>query len=213
MSTPAVRNAAPASLARETIVLASASPARRAMLQGVGVTVEVAPAKIDEGKLRAGLRAEGADGDRIAAALAELKAREVSRTRSGRLVVGADQILEFEGGTLDKPIDRADARRQLQALRGRTHSLISAVCLARDGEKLWSHIDRARLTMRDFSEDWLERYLDAIGPRALRGPGAYQIEAEGAQLFARIEGDYFTILGLPLLPLLDNLRALRALAT
>jgi septum formation protein len=186
--------------------LASASPTRRRLLEQAGLEFAAEAAPIDEDEAKRALEGEGADGDAIAEALAELKARAVSRRHAGSFVIGADQVLDCEGRRYDKPADEAAARAQLLALRGRTHQLISAVAVLRDGERLWHHIDRARLTMRPFSPAFLEDYLRKGLPGILGSVGAYQLEGLGAQLFSRIEGDYFTILGLPLLPLLDFLR-------
>jgi septum formation protein len=194
-----------------TIVLASASAARREMLEKAGVQFEVVPAHVDEEALRRRLKAEGADATKIAAALAEAKALKVAREKAGRLVIGADQILENGAATFDKPVDRADARRQLRALSGRTHALVSAACVVKDGGVVWREASRAELTMRPLGDEEIERYLDAIGARALSSPGAYQIEAEGGALFERT-GDRATILGLPLEPLLGFLRSQGALA-
>jgi len=196
-----------------TIVLASASQARRALLTAAGLDLVVDPAAVDEGALKASLAAEGAGPAAIAEALAELKASRVSSRHPGRLVIGADQILECDGRSFDKPANLAAARLQLSALRGRRHSLYSAALAMRDGHRLWHHVGRADLTMRAFSDSFLDSYLDRAGPAATASVGAYQLEGLGAQLFARIEGDYFIILGLPLLPLLEFLRAMGEIAS
>jgi septum formation protein len=188
------------------VVLASASQARRALLTAAGLDLVVDPAAVDEAALKASLAAEGAGPAEIAEALALLKASRICPRHPGQLVVGADQILECEGRNFDKPAGRAAARDQLLALRGRPHSLFSAAVAMRDGRRLWHHVGRADLTMRDFSDAFLDSYLDRAGPAATASVGAYQLEGLGAQLFERIEGDYFTILGLPLLPLLEFLR-------
>jgi septum formation protein len=200
-------------LARQRIVLASASPTRAKLLAGAGVEFDVSPARVDEDAAKASLEAAGASPPDIAVRLAELKAQQVSRRSPGRLVLGADQIMVCDGRMYDKPPDAAAAAEQLMALRGRWHEQISAACAVRDGERTWHHVDRARLYVRPFSEAFLQDYLRAAGPGALNGPGAYQLEAVGVQLFSRIEGDFFTVLGLPLLPVLDYLRSQGAIAT
>jgi septum formation protein len=188
------------------LILASASLVRARLLSDSGIAHDVEPAAIDEAALKQSLRAEGASTEDAALALAGLKAQKIARRRPGALVIGADQILEHGGDWLDKPVDRPAARAALGALRGQAHELVSGVVVARDGIVLWRHAERASLTMRDFSDDFLDAYLDRVGDAALASVGGYQIEGPGLQLFARIDGDYFTILGLPLLPLLDFLR-------
>jgi septum formation protein len=188
------------------VVLASASSARAALLRAAGIAITIDAAAIDEGEVKASLLASRAAPAAIAETLAELKAQRVSRRHAASLVIGADQILECDGVLFDKPADAAAARLQLLALRGRTHRLVSAVVLVRDGQRLWHHVDRADLKMRDFSTSFLDCYLETAGQATLSSVGAYQLEGIGAQLFAAIDGDYFTILGLPLLPLLDILR-------
>lgn len=188
------------------VVLASASRIRLELLLRAGVAAHAAPAHVDEPEVRASLRAEKAGAEDAAETLAELKARKVSRHVSGALVIGADQILDCDGAWFDKPPDRPRAAADLRALSGKRHSLATAVCVVRDGLRLWHHRESARLTMRPLGDAFIEAYLDAIGETALTSVGAYQLEGLGAQLFSRVEGDYFTILGLPLLPLLEFLR-------
>lgn len=199
--------------ASQRVILASASRARANLLRDAGVVFEVSPARIDEEEIKQSLRAEGAGGAVIAETLAELKAKTVSRRHQGGLVIGADQVLDCEGRRFDKPADRNEARTQLLELRGREHRLISCAVVCRDQTRLWHHVSRVRLTVRPFSDAFLDDYLDAIGDAALWGPGAYQLEGRGVQLFSRIDGDYFSILGLPLMPLLDYLRTQYALGT
>jgi len=188
------------------IVLASASKVRRALLEAAGLEVLADPAAVDEVAVKESLAAEGASPADIAHALAELKALQVSPRHPGKIVLGADQILDCQGRRFDKPESLDGARAQLRALEGRRHRLISAVVAMRDGHRLWHHSGVAELTMRRFSEAFLDSYLAAAGSSVLSSVGGYQLEGLGAQLFTRIEGDYFTVLGLPLLPLLDFLR-------
>jgi septum formation protein len=188
------------------IILASKSPARTAVLKAAGVPFETHVAGVDEGAVKAGLLAEGQGPREVADALAELKAVKVSRARPGALVIGADQTLDLEGALYDKVETLSEARERLQMLRGRTHKLHSAVVVARDGAAIWREVPPARLTMRDFSDAFIDGYLAARGEDILSSVGCYQLENEGVQLFSRIEGDYFTILGLPLMGLFDFLR-------
>lgn len=193
-------------LASIPLVLASASVTRARLLAEAGVAVRVDPAVLEETEIIASFRAEGALAGECAAALAEAKASRISARHPGALVIGADQILDCEGEWLEKPQDIAAARAQLRRLRGKAHELVSAVAVLRDGGMLWHAIDRARLTMRPFSDAFLEDYLARACEEVLRSVGAYRLEGLGAQLFDRVEGDFFTILGLPLLPLLGFLR-------
>lgn len=196
----------------EPPVLASASRSRQQMLERAGVRVRVDPARIDESEIKAALIAEGASATQAAETLAEVKAAKVSARHPGALVIGADQILECAGRWFDKPVDRAEAAAHLRTLASQTHSLATSVCIFRDGTPLWHHNAVARLAMRPLSDPFIADYLAAMGEDALSTVGAYQIEGLGAQLFTDIEGDYFTILGLPLLPVLEFLRANGVLA-
>lgn len=189
------------------VVLASASRARRTMLAHAGVVVTVDAAHVDEDEVKLAMRADGASVDAIAERLAELKALRVSQRRPGALVIGADQMLECDGVSFDKPRDAGEAAQRLRALAGRTHRLVSAAVVARDGERIWHEADAARLTMRPLSDRFIADYLAALGEEALASVGSYQLEGLGAQLFTRVEGDFFTVLGMPLLPLLGFLRA------
>jgi septum formation protein len=195
-----------------TVILASKSAARRAVLDGAGVPYEVLVAGVDEDAVKTGLLAEGATPRDVADALAEIKALKVSRGRSD-FVIGADQTLDLDGQLYDKAPDLDAARERLKTLRGKTHKLHSAVVVARDGQPIWREVVTARLTMRDFSDDFLEDYLKVEGAASLGSVGCYRLEGPGAQLFSRIEGDYFAILGLPLMGLLDLFRRHGVLAS
>lgn len=190
----------------EVVVLASASASRRALLTNAGVPIEVAPARIDEDEVKNALRAEGAAAAQAAETLAELKAQRASGQRPGRLVVGADQILTCEGAWFDKPRGRAEAAEHLARLSGHRHTLVTSAVVVRDRTRLWHHTAEAQLTMRPLETAFIDLYLDAVGEDACASVGAYQLEGLGAQFFTHIDGDFFTILGLPLLPLLAFLR-------
>jgi septum formation protein len=176
------------------------------MLRAAGLDFDILPARVDEEEIKLALKADGAGVREAATALAELKAHRVSQGAGADFVIAADSMLDCDGRWYDKPADMAAARAQLESLRGRTHDLVSAVVLARGGSVIWRHVDTARLTMRDFSDGFLDAYLAQVGAAVLSSVGCYQLEGLGVQLFSRIQGDFFTILGLPLLPLLDILR-------
>jgi septum formation protein len=194
------------------LVLASASATRRRLLAEAGIEAEARPAPIDERALEAPLLAVGATPRDIAVALAAAKALATSEAVPGALVIGADQTLDCDGERMTKPSDMDAARQQLLKLSGRSHRLHSAVACARDGTILWQHVESPTLTMRKLPPDDIARYLAAVGEDALASVGAYQLEGRGIQLFERIDGDFFAILGLPLLPLLAFLRSERVLA-
>ena len=188
------------------IVLASASVSRAQLLSNAGVSFTAQAADVDEGSIKNTFRSDGAAALDVAETLAELKAVTISQTRPHALVIGADQILDLDGMWFDKPTDIDHARDHLKTLRGRTHHLATAVAVVRDGTRIWHMRDCPMLTMRPFSDAFLDRYLSAAGDAILSSVGAYHLEGSGAQLFSCIEGDFFSILGLPLLPLLACLR-------
>jgi septum formation protein len=197
-------------LAAAPLVLASGSVVRRKLLEAANIPVEVRPASLDERAVE--VSAPRDDPSAVAALLARVKALRVAGDVPGRLVVGADQTLALGTRRFDKPTDHAAARAQLKSLAGRTHELHAAVAVARGKDVLFEHVGVARLTMRPLSDALLDRYLEAAGAAVTASVGAYQLEALGVHLFERIEGDHFTILGLPLLPLLAYLRAEGSLA-
>lgn len=190
------------------LVLASGSPFRKKMLEDAGLVFETQKPEIDERAVEKAVEGSGINPQDLAAILAEAKALDVSQTRSGAIVIGTDQTLSLGDQVLHKPKDMEEARRRLLALSGQTHQLNSAVVLVRDGEVLWRHVGIALLTMRALDPGFVGRHLSSVGDKALSSVGAYQIERQGIQLFERIEGDHFTIVGLPLLPLLAQLREL-----
>lgn len=201
--------------ARPRLILASGSPFRRKMLNDAGLQFDVVVAKIDERGLENELRSRGqaVNASGIAIALAVAKAQAVSRTNPDALVIGCDQVLGFETALLSKAESIEEARTQLLRLRGKQHALYSGIALISGGDVVWKHVDVARMSMRAFSEGFLDSYLAEMGDRVCQTVGGYEIEGRGIQLFERIEGDHFTIIGLPLLPLLAKLRELGAIET
>jgi septum formation protein len=197
-------------LAAAPLVLASGSAVRRKLLEAAGIPVVVRPASLDERAVEASAPRD--DPSAVATVLAREKALRVAKEVPGRLVVGADQTLALGNRRFDKPRDRAAARAQLQALAGRAHELHAAVAVARGEDVLFQHVAVARLTMLPLSDAFLDRYLDTAGAAVTASVGGYQLEALGVHLFERIKGDHFTILGLPLLPLLAYLRTEGSLA-
>ena len=191
-------------LAAKPLMLASRSASRRAVLTAAGIPLDVVPADVDERDIEAQAGAQG--GEAIAALLARAKALAVAEQHREHLVLGADQTLALGPTLFTKPADMRGARAQLRQLRGRTHALHSAVVVATGSAVLFQHCATARLTMRNFSDDFLDAYLETAGPLVTQSVGGYQVEGIGITLFERIEGDHFTILGLPLLPLLGYLR-------
>lgn len=193
------------------IILASASPFRLAMLRNAGIETEANPSRIDERAVEEAVGDAAISPENLAWILAEAKAEEVSERFPGALVIGSDQTLSLGDELLHKAADMEEARRRLLRLSGRTHHLNSAVVLARDGKALWGHVSVANMTMRKLDPAYIGRYLSRVGDQVLRSVGVYQIEGEGIQLFDSIEGDHFTIVGMPLLPLVAELRRLGAI--
>ncbi len=193
------------------LILASSSPFRRMLMENAGLRFASIAASIDERAIEAPLEKSGAGPDAIALVLAKAKAVAVSESHHGSLVIGSDQTMSLGSRVFHKPKDSAEAEAHLLALSGKTHRLNSAVAIARDGDILWEHLSHAELTMRTLTPAFIHRHVGRVGDKALGSVGAYQLEGEGIQLFSRIDGDYFTILGLPMLPLLAELRALEAI--
>ena len=190
----------------DKLVLASKSPFRSALLKNAGIAFSTASADIDERAVEAPLYETGATPEEVAQVLAEAKALDVSEKSPDAVVIGCDQTLSLGDEIFHKPADMEAARRQLLKFSGKTHQLNSAVVLVKDGKTLWRHVSIARMTMRDLDPGFVGLYLGRVGDTALSSVGAYQVEGPGIQLFEKIEGDYFTIVGLPLLPLLAELR-------
>jgi septum formation protein len=193
------------------LILASSSPFRRMLMENAGLRFDAIAADIDERAIETPLEAAGAGPDAVALVLAKAKAVAVSETHRGTLVIGSDQTMSLGAHVFHKPKDIAEAESHLLALSGKTHRLNSAIAIAKDGDILWEHLSHAELTMRNLDPEFIHRHIGRVGDRALGSVGAYQLEGEGIQLFSRIDGDYFTILGLPMLPLLAQLRALEAI--
>jgi septum formation protein len=192
--------------AAPALILASASTARRAVLEGAGLRFETRVAGVDEAAIKEAAQAEGIAAEDAALMLADAKAERVAAQAPDALVIGADQLLVCDGAWIDKPPDMGAARGHLQRLRGRQHELVTALVCHRGGQRIWQHVAKPRLAMRDFSDAFLDAYLAAEGQALLSSVGAYRLEGRGAQLFDRIEGDQPAILGMPLLPLLGFLR-------
>ncbi len=193
------------------LILASQSPFRRMLMENAGLAFETRAAEIDERVVEAALADRNPTPPQVAEALAIEKAQDVASRSPGALVIGSDQTLSLDGRVFHKPADMAEAKSHLMAMSGRTHALNCGIALVRDGQMLWSHVSIAHLTMRPLSAAFIDRHLARVGERVLASVGAYQLEGEGVQLFERIDGDYFAILGLPLLPLLAKLRELGAI--
>ena len=190
------------------LVLASASPSRRALLEAAGLTISVQPTFVDEAQIKTSLLKKRVSPDNIALALARAKGLAGTQKNPESVIIAADQILFCDDTLYDKPTNMDEARTHLKSLRGKSHTLIGATVLTRNNKEIWTHTDTATMTMRSFSDAFLDDYLVSAGTSILSSVGAYQLEDRGIQLFDAIEGGYFTILGLPILPLLSQLRAM-----
>jgi len=196
-----------------SLILASQSAIRAQLLRNAGLVVETRPARIDEEMIRHALEAEGATPRDVADTLAEMKAAKVSAANPGVLTLGADQVLELKGRIFSKPESPEEAVEQLRALSGRTHRLLSALVAMRDGQPLWRHVAEVRLTMHPLSEDFIADYVARNWDSIRHAVGCYKLEEEGVRLFSGLEGDYFAVLGLPLIEFLNWLRARGELTT
>lgn len=195
--------------ASKEVILASQSTARSELLRNAGLTIRVCPSRIDETSEMDKLRASGSSAAEIAEHLAGLKAQQIAAQQPSSIVIGADQVLECDGRIFAKPKDIAEARQHLSLLRGRTHALFSAAVIYENRESVWSFVGTVRMTMRNFSSDFLDDYLYTENDNILDTVGCYRLESRGAQLFSHVSGDYFTVLGLPLLEILGFLRSRR----
>lgn len=187
------------------IILASGSSIRAALLTQAGIPFEARPARVDEDAIKAALLMEEATPRDVADALAEFKARKIAEKEPGAVVIGSDQVLEYQGRILSKPETAEDAAEQLRTLRGKQHKLLSAVVVYHEAEPIWRYVGQVRLLMRDISDEYLSDYVARSWPGIGESVGSYKLEEEGSRLFSRIEGDYFTVLGLPLLELIGFL--------
>ena len=190
------------------LILASSSPFRRILMENTGLHFQAVAADIDERAIEAPLERDGAGPDAVAIVLAKAKAKDVSDRFPDSIVIGSDQTMSLGTQVFHKPKTMADAENHLLTLSDKTHRLNSAIALARNGDIIWEHVSHAHLTMRKLPADFIHRHLSRVGEKALSSVGAYQLEGEGIQLFSKIDGDYFTIVGLPMLPLLEKLREL-----